>query len=327
MNKIQAFNISNSPPNTTVKFNLPPIEITESSEATVKPLTNPRREVIVEIKRLIKETLYNSAAQAIIKIIETPHWCLKFFLFICILISTSLCAYLILQLILSYLSFGVSTTTRTIYETKAVRFPKITVCNINPFTTKYAAEFLKKINQKHFAQIDLFNSEQMNNNFNFSQKSKLLVKFYWLAVFEMNNLNETEKRKLSHTLDDIMSSCTFNTQPCVVNDFSWYFDPWYGNCWMFNAAKSSNFSNKVSGEFYGLQMIFYVNFNENLTMLNSYNSGGRGGLIRIENSSYLTSYIPMDGIKIESGRVTSIAVSRSFKSSLPKPYSNCPVKN
>ena len=71
MNKIQAYNINNSPPNTTMKFNLPPIEITEPSETTVKPLTNHHREVIIEIKHLIKETLYNSATQAIIKIIET----------------------------------------------------------------------------------------------------------------------------------------------------------------------------------------------------------------------------------------------------------------
>ena len=95
---------------------------------------------------------------------------------------------------------------------------------------------------------------------------------------------------------------------------------------MFNAAKSSSFSNKVSGGLYRLQRIFYVNFYENLTMLNSYNNGGRGGLICIENSSYLTSYIPMDGIIIESGRVASIAVRLSFKASLPKPYSNCLVE-
>ena len=42
----------------------------------------------------------------------------------------------------------------------------------------------------------------------------------------MNELNETEKRKLSHSLDDMMSTCLFNQQPCAVDDFTWYFDPW-----------------------------------------------------------------------------------------------------
>ncbi len=35
----------------------------------------------------------------------------------------------------------------------------------------------------------------------------------------MNSLNETEKRKLSHSLEETMFSCTFNAQPCDANDF------------------------------------------------------------------------------------------------------------
>ncbi len=73
-------------------------------------------------------------------------------------------------------------------------------------------------------------------------------------------------------------------------------------------------------------MKLYVNFYQNLTKINSL-IGGLGALIRIDNSSYLTYYISNDGIKLEPGKVVSVSVSRSFKSILPRPYSNCLIDN
>jgi len=110
-----------------------------------KKLSNPIKatENNAKVKPLIKETLYNSAAQAVIKIIETPYYTLKIFLFICLIASSGICSYLIVELILNYYSYGVSTTSRTLYEMPAT-FPKVTICNVNPFTTQYAVEYLKK---------------------------------------------------------------------------------------------------------------------------------------------------------------------------------------
>ena len=53
----------------------------------------------------------------------------------------------------------------------------------------------------------------------------------------MNRFNDTEKKKFSHTFEDILvpHSCSFNTNPCVAEDFVWYFDPWFGNCWIYNS--------------------------------------------------------------------------------------------
>ena len=49
------------------------------------------------VKSLIKETLYNSTAQSIIKIIETPSIPLKVFLLLCVIVSSGLCSYLIIR--------------------------------------------------------------------------------------------------------------------------------------------------------------------------------------------------------------------------------------
>jgi hypothetical protein len=109
-----------------------------------------------KINILIKEALYNSTAQSIIKIIETPSLALKVFLLCRVILSSGLCSYLVIQLIISYLSYGVSTASRTLYETPAL-FPKITICNANPFTTQYAFNFLKQINNQLYPLIDIFN--------------------------------------------------------------------------------------------------------------------------------------------------------------------------
>ncbi len=98
----------------------------------------------------------------------------------------------------------------------------------------------------------------------------------------LNLLNETEKRKLSRPLEEISLVGDAN-----ANDFSWYFDPWYGNCWVFNSGfnrtghKEPLVTRNVPGETYGLQMKLYVNFYQNLTKINSL-IGGLGALIRIK---------------------------------------------
>ena len=290
----------------------------------MKNAAQPANEI--KIKCLIKEALYNSLSQSIIKPIETPYIFLKTFLFVCIIATTGLCSCLIVELALSFLSYGVTTTSRTLYETTTVTFPKLTICNINPFTTEYASQFLQKINRDFFPHINIFDDVQMNK-LNFSYRTQLYNEFHFMATFRMTSLDEHEKRKLSHSLQDLIPTCSFSNYRCNLNeDFVWHFDPWYGNCWMFNQANGK--TNSVPGEFYGLRLNFYVNFHQNLTSLSSYNDGGgRGLLLRLENASYLTSYVPMDGIKVESGRMTSIGVSRSLKSSLPRPYSNCLIDN
>ena len=53
-----------------------------------------------KVKNLLRDTLYNSLAQAIIKLILTPHAVLKIFLIACVLASTGLASYLAIEAIL-----------------------------------------------------------------------------------------------------------------------------------------------------------------------------------------------------------------------------------
>jgi acid-sensing ion channel 2 len=315
------------------KKNFTEMEQKENSNTKVN-LPSSNKLDKTKLKSLVKETLYNSAAQAIIKITETPCYTLKIFLLVCVIASGGICSYLIIELIMGYLSYNVSTTSRTSYETPAT-FPKVTICNVNPFTTQYAVEFLKRINKDvnslRNVSGDIFNEEKMSK-LDFTTKAGLLKYINWLGIYQMNGLNETEKRKLSHPLEETMYSCSFNTQPCHANDFIWYFEPYFGNCWIFNSGHNQTDqrvplnSNSFPGVVFGLITTFYVNFYENLTTFNSFTGGGLGVLVRINNNSYLTDN-GKDGIPVASGYNTRVSISRSFKSSLPKPYSNCLIDN
>ena len=107
-----------------------------------RPTNKFEHELIIP---LIKETLYNSTAQTIIKICQTKHQILKFFLLIFILTTSGICAYLIVDCIMTFLQFNVITTSRTYFETPSL-FPTITICNYNIFSTDFAYNFLYKLN-------------------------------------------------------------------------------------------------------------------------------------------------------------------------------------
>ena len=252
-----------------------------------------------QINNLIKEVLYNSLAQSIIKIVQTPNLLLKIYLFTFVVISSGLTCYLIIQSINNYLSFQVITTYRTFYETAAL-FPQVTFCNLNKYTTKFA--------------------------FDFSETNKSDA-----------NLTSQEKKNLSHMLDRILFNCFFNYKPCNSSDFVWIYDNNYGNCYSFNSGFDSSGSkvdlkkSSFAGSYFGLQLTLYVNFYDKLRYFNSKNGqingkrGGLGLLLRIENSSYQND-LGHDGILVQSGVQTDIVINREFKEILPRPYSNCEIQ-
>ena len=205
------------------------------------------------IKHLIKENLDNEMAKALIKVYETPYKTIKILLIFVTISTTALSSYLVIESVLSYLDYEVSTTLRTVYETPTL-FPQIKICNINPFTTEASFEYLKNVNKAYFPQTDIFNESQMNN-VAYEDRRKLVWRIYLLATSKMNSFNFTteEKKKLGHSIEDILLVCKYNNQICTANDFIWTFDRLYGNCFVFN-SNSSNRISVIAGSWYGLKM-------------------------------------------------------------------------
>jgi hypothetical protein len=269
---------------------------------------------------LLKKHLTNEMHGAIFISIETPHLMLKLFLIAFLLIAYSLAAYTTIKLILTYLQYDIVTKSRTIYETPSV-YPKITLCNLNPFTTLSGWQHVKK----YFDETNAKNS---------SYNARSISAFVSL-LFALNSLNnETEKKSIAHNLDDILIGCKFNYQACTSADFIWEFDKIYGNCYSFNSGfdltgkrkkKVALKTSSLAGSPYGLQLDLYVNYYENLSVFNSVQRG-MGALIRIDNATQVIDHVA-EGVMASTGFYTNIALGRENKFIMKKPYSDCVLDN
>ena len=265
------------------------------------------------VSKLVQDLLYNSLAQAYIRMFQTKHFVIKVYIMFVYISLVGLAAYLTVESILSYLNYEVITTSRTISETPAT-FPKITVCNINMFTSKYASELIKQINELVAPNVNFFDPNQMKY-LTTQQIGQLWRMIYGTATALIFNANfdDESKKQLTHNFEDILIACQFNYQPCSAKDFVWSFDPYYGNCHSFNTGFNSSGErvalkeSSVSGWLFGLQLELYVNFNQNLSIFND----ASGLMIRIGNSSYVTDQ-NLDGLRIASGFRTDVAISREF---------------
>ena len=237
-----------------------------------------------------QEIFYNSLTQATLKLYRNPHRILKLIWLICVLASLGFASYAVIQSILDYLSFDVATKSRTIFE-RPTLFPKVTICMLSPFTTKYAYDFLK---DNIDSPYNFLRNESLLENLNFSHKYDIIDKFILAANSLMNDKNVShrlQREKLSYPLNDLLISCYFNWNSCSSNDFTMHFESVYGNCFAFN----SNLMN-MSGQAYGLKIEMYVGYYEKFNLLNAFFSG-MGAIVRIENGSALSGNI-YDGIKL-----------------------------
>jgi len=186
------------------------------------------REKSVIIK-LLHESFTNSLTQAIIKLLSTPYTLLKIYLFLNVFGAIAIASYMVLQSVMSYLTYEVITTSRTVYE-KPTTFPKILICNQNMFQTEYAYDF---INEVSTTQMNV-SFDQIMEMSNFSQKWDLINRLNFVVNSLANDrltYSDEKRRKLAHDLKDVLVYCSFGPDPCGPDDFSWSFDPVHGNCY------------------------------------------------------------------------------------------------
>ena len=203
------------------------------------------------------------------------------------------------------------------------KFPKITLCNSNPFQTEYALRFLLDVIRENNLTNVLDHEVAVRLDPN--EKAHLIDSLVNKAIFKMNNksFNKSEQKKLGHSLEDMLISCSFNGKACANVDWEWSFHRYRGNCYTFNTGANGNELKYtyLAGSFYGLQVTIYTNLNQNLSFLPK----TKGAQIKVENNSY--SVDSGNGFDISSGFKTSMALERVFKFSLAHPYSSCNLVN
>ena len=140
-----------------------------------------------------------------------------------------------------------------------------------------------------------------------------------------------DKKKLGHSIDDFLIECKFDDIFCNVSqDFIWYFDANFGNCYKYNSGYDSSASRRKKielkkssqpGKYYlGLKLVLFESMPNILERI-SY--GGVGFIIKIENDSYAVG--GNSQVDLVSGLEANIAVERVYSSQLSYPYSDCHI--
>jgi hypothetical protein len=245
----------------------------------------------------------------------------KAFIFSFLLLAKAIFLYMFIKELINHFQYEVVTKVRTEYESSPV-FPRITLCQSNPFTTKFAYEVVKNLSEK------IFNQTYMNN-ISLDMKLKLLNLIRYQALAQVANYDDSDKKKLSHSIEDILLTCKFNYANCNASDFSWTWDDYHGNCYMFNSgvnSKGENIDLKVlnmAGSDFGWVVDVYVNAYEKLKLFNELNPNGL--LLKIDNVTHLVDNV--NYVYVNGGVQAFIGLKRSFSFYLSKPYSNCDLDN
>lgn len=265
----------------------------------------------MKLEKHFFEYFSNSTIHAVPNIVREKNIIIKLMWITFFLLSSGLCAYLILESIFSYLEYKVSTVLRRKNEFKAL-FPTVTICSPNFFTTDYALEYYK-------------NSTEISGLKDFSDLDQIF-KVFILANFNDGKISLDEIKKFSYTKEDIILSCTFLSANCSAKSLKYVFNKQFGNCFRFNSGLDDQ-GNKVPllsttrTVKEGLELLLFVGLPDRLKLFEH----GTGVYVFVHNHSTY-SFEPYYNI-VPVNTKAEIKLTRNFFKQMPNPYSNCVLES
>lgn len=276
------------------------------------------------IKEKTVETLGNSSIHAIPNIIRTNSLIIKAMWTVFFILSTGLSCYSVVQNILDYLNYDVITKIRN-FNDFPCEFPKITICNANMLTTNFSMSLSNKVLADN-SITDIYSSSLLKSKFPDDIYQQIEYARYLVQSYATSSkLSDEEKKKLGYKIEDILISCNFAGNSCWPDEFDWYFDFNYGNCFVFNSGKnqSGHTAEKKfitrTGKLDGFVLELYVGVPDYIQTLDS----SIGAVVFIGNDSIALS--SMDSIDVPAGKETNLVIDRLFVKQLNKPYSDCEI--
>ena len=271
-----------------------------------------------EIRKAIVEWSNVTTFHCYPKIFQSKNIYAKFIWILFFLIFSCLTFWLVVKGILDYLEYDVVSKTRNFMQ-KSTPFPTITICDNNQFTTKEAEYLFNEesiIDKEIFKRVG-YDIDKMNSvEFTLIKWTMTLNSVKYKAF----KLIQEEKKSLGFSLSKTLLLCSFNGNKCSIEDFYWFYDFKWGNCFQFNSNVNQTSPIKetfLGGYNYGLTLFLgpLINSNRNFS---HYSSGLK---IYIHNGSILASFT--DETFIETGKQTNIAIKKTFAHKAPSPHSQC----
>jgi hypothetical protein len=197
------------------------------------------------MKKEFEESVLNTTCHGIPHLMRSKSLILRTIWIVSTAASVCGCSYLITKSIIDYLSFGVVSNIRVVYDNNPI-FPMVTICNEEKLVTKEARNYLKKFLNK---------TEDDMKSIKMSETSDAFINV-------LNNFTEEEKLKMGYSVNEVIALCTFNKNRCnIEQDFVAYFDSEYGVCYQFNSGfnqsghKMEPKRTEYNGADYGLYLI------------------------------------------------------------------------
>jgi hypothetical protein len=270
------------------------------------------------IRECISQWALNSKGHGIANIARSKSRLLRLIWLLAFLASLGYCFYQISLTLIYYQRHQVITKYSLINEAPAI-YPAVSICNLNPFDGYLAQDPID----------DLLNERNFSiNNYKLVIDYLDSVTNQFKSTFQARAANETFNLYLNgFYLSQMLLSCKFQGQPCSQQDFSYFYDYNYGNCYRFNGGGTDESNNnqpvrlkktKTSGWMNGLRLEMYTG-DRVLQQQFTFKTGIR---VIVHNQS-VQPFPLEDGIDVSTGEQTNIAVSRTFIEHLGEPYNDC----
>jgi hypothetical protein len=264
-----------------------------------------------KLSETLKEWCESSTIHGPGSISRNQSYFLKLVWFLCLVACSAYCSYLIVESIILYFSYPVSTSIKIITE-QPTYFPTISFCSLNQFNLSYlkSNSFYQKLVAENLYDPNATNESSNHPFIDMIAQSKQL-KLY------VSGLPNEEKKKFGNQLEEMMLFCRINTVLCGLKDFEWFYDFEFGNCYQFNANGLLQIG-RVGSEG-GLELEIYLGKSEKIDSF----SKKRGLRILVHNHSDKNIDLKSNGIDLSPGFLTSVGINRIFHHKQPPPYNEC----
>jgi hypothetical protein len=269
-------------------------------------MENRKTKFSENFKDALNESVMSNAGYAINRIIKSKSIVIKSIWLLSLLVFSALASYLCVSSITSY--YDRETVSKiTVFHEIPMEFPTITFCNLSPFQTNFSLEVLHELIQNTTKYFETSQKPFPTNSVG--------VKYYFMSYINDLIKNNVDKKNLSLSLASMLISCSFDFNDiCNLQDFEWYFDFYYGNCFRFNSKGDKKLYK--NGKLAGFRL--ELNIGTYLPMLWQYETGIH---IFIHNKSQRISMY--EGIDAPIGKMTNIAINRIVTNKVEAPYSEC----
>lgn len=217
-------------------------ELAQQPSHKAKPDKNKTHHIL----EIITSSVSESTTHGIDHIFKRKNRLIKFFWLVCFLVSAATCSYMIFLSIIAFFQHETVTKAQQVNQI-STDYPVVSICNINPYTTNFSFQYIQEL----LIESNITNPITPDLVFNYLFANSLLSFMYFVGTNALSfNRTDEFRKNLGYDIKDMLLSCSYNSKYCTADDFQWYFDPFYGNCFKFNSG--------IFIYFLDLSMLFFL---------------------------------------------------------------------